>query len=95
MKNIFIGNLDPATTASAIRSLFEPHGAVQNLKLMIDRDTGRFRGFAFVEMADPEADLAIAALHENLVAGRQIDVHEGRAKLHRGDHSTMRRKPRA
>jgi RNA recognition motif-containing protein len=84
MKNIFVGNLDSATTAGAIRSLFEPHGDVRNLKLMTDRETGRFRGFAFVEMADPEADRAIAALNENVVDGRQINVHEGRAKLHRG-----------
>jgi RNA recognition motif-containing protein len=93
MKNIFVGNLDSATTPAAIRSLFEPHGEVRALKLMTDRETGQFRGIAFVEMADPEADRAIAALHENLVGGRQIDVHEGRAKLHRGA-SGGRREPR-
>jgi cold-inducible RNA-binding protein len=94
MKNIFVGNLDSATTAAAVRCLFEPHGEVRNLKLMTDRDTGRFRGFAFVEMTDPEADRAIAALHENLVDGRHLDVHEGRAKLHRGAIPPARREPR-
>ncbi len=93
MKNIFVGNLDSATTAAAVRSLFEPHGEIRNLKLMTDRETGRFRGFAFVEMTDSEADRAIAALHENLVNGRQIDVHEGRAKLHRGGLPPTRREP--
>ncbi len=90
MKNIFVGNLDSATTAAAIRSLFEPHGAVRNLKLMTDRETGRSRGFAVVEMTAAEADRAIAALNENVVDGRQIDVHEGRAKLHRGAPSGRR-----
>ncbi len=94
MKNIFVGNLDSATTAAAIRCLFEPHGAVRNLKLMTDRETGRFRGFAFVEMADLEADRAIAALNENVVDGRPINVHEGRAKLHRGGATSGRREPR-
>ena len=84
MKNIFVGNLDSATTAASIRSLFEPHGAVRTLKLMTDRDTGLSRGFAFVEMTDREADRAIAALNENIVDGRPISVHEGRMKLHRG-----------
>ena len=83
MKNIFVGNLDSATSVASIRSLFEPHGTVRNLKLMTDRKTGASRGFAFVEMKEPEAVRAIAALNENVVDGRQIDVHEGRTKLHR------------
>lgn len=83
LKNIYVGNLDSGTTEAAIRSLFEPHGTVRNLKLMTDRKTGASRGFAFVEMKEPEAVRAIAALNENVVDGRQIDVHEGRTKLHR------------
>ena len=62
MKNIFVGNLDFAATESAIRSLFEAHGAVERVNLVTDRDTGRPRGFAFVEMTDSAAaDKAIAA----------------------------------
>lgn len=87
MRNIFVGNLDSATTVASIRSLFEPHGTVQHLKLMTNKDTGLSRGFAFVEMVDAEAERAIAALNGNVVDGRTIDVHEGRPKLHRGGPS--------
>ena len=63
MKNIFVGNLDFAATEESLRSLFEPHGAVEGVNLVTDRDTGRPRGFAFVEMTDSgEADRAIAEI---------------------------------
>src|ERR1035441_9154259 len=63
MKNIFVGNLDFAATESSIRALFEPYGNVERVNLVTDRDTGRSRGFAFVEMTDSaQADRAIAAL---------------------------------
>ena len=63
MKNIFVGNLDFAATESSIRGLFEPYGNIERVNLITDRDTGRSRGFAFVEMTDPaEADRAIAAM---------------------------------
>ena len=82
MKNIFVGNLDPGVTEASIRTLFEPHGPVHRVNMMTDRLTGVFRGFAFVEMRDSEADKAIAALNASVVEGRPIDVHEGRKKLH-------------
>lgn len=84
MKNIFIGNLNSGTTPEAIRSLFEPLGAVRSFKLMTDRDTGQSRGFAFVEMTEAEAEQAIAALNGKIVDGQPINVREGREKLHRG-----------
>jgi RNA recognition motif-containing protein len=84
MKNVFVGNLDSAMTPEAIRAVFEPHGAIHNVNLMIDRDTGLSRGFAFVEMIDSEAESAIAALNGRIVDGRTINVREGRPKLHRG-----------
>lgn len=87
MKNILVGNLDSGTTPESIRSLFEPHGTVRKLKLMIDKETGLSRGFAFVEMMDVEAGRAMAALNGRIVDGRTIDVHEGRPKLHRGGTS--------
>ena len=83
MKNIFVGNLHSGTTPEAVRSLFEPLGTVRHLKLMTDRDTGVSRGFAFVEMVEPEAGQAIAALDGKLVDGQTIQVREGRPKLHR------------
>jgi len=61
MKKIFVGNLDFGATEEAIRIAFEAYGAVERVSLMTDRDTGRSRGFAFVEMTDShEADQAIA-----------------------------------
>ncbi len=64
MKNIFVGNLDFRETEDSIRSLFEPHGTVERVSLVTDRETGRSRGFAFIEMTNPdEADRAISALN--------------------------------
>ncbi len=95
MKNIFVGNLDSGTTSESIRSLFEPHGTVRRLKLMVDRETGLSRGFAFVEMIDLQAKLAISALNGKIVDGRTIDVREGRPQLHRSGTSTEHRAPQA
>jgi RNA recognition motif-containing protein len=81
MRNIFVGNLDFSATESSIRSLFEPYGTVDRVNLVTDRDTGRSRGFAFVEMADSaEADKAIAALNGSEVNGRALNVNEARPK---------------
>ena len=81
MKNIFVGNLDFAATESAIRSLFEAHGAVERVNLVTDRDTGRPRGFAFVEMTDSAAaDRAIAALNGTELGGRKLNINEARPK---------------
>jgi cold-inducible RNA-binding protein len=84
MKNIFVGNLNSATTLEAVQALFGPLGSVRKSKLMTDRDTGVSRGFAFVEMAEVEAGHAIAALDGKIVDGQTIQVREGRQKLHRG-----------
>ena len=81
MKNIFVGNLDFGATESSIRTLFEAHGAVDRVSLITDRDTGRSRGFGFVEMPDDgEAERAIAALNGANVGGRQINVNEARPR---------------
>ncbi len=85
MKNIFVGNLDFGATEEAIRSLFEAHGTVERVNLMTDRETGRSRGFAFVEMTDAaEADRAIAALNGHNLGGRALNVNEARPKVDRG-----------
>jgi cold-inducible RNA-binding protein len=81
MKNIFVGNLDFATTESSIRSLFEQYGNVERVSIITDRDTGRSRGFAFVEMPDgTQADQAIAALNGREIDGRALNVNEARPK---------------
>ena len=85
MKNIFVGNLDFNVTEDAVRRLFESHGAVNSARIMTDRDTGRSRGFAFVEMEnESEADQAIAALNGYTLEGRALNVNEARPKPDRG-----------
>jgi RNA recognition motif-containing protein len=79
VKNIFVGNLDFGATESSLRSLFEPYGAVDRVNVVTDRDTGRSRGFAFVEMSDSaQADQAIAALNGTELEGRALTVNEAR-----------------
>jgi len=81
VKNIFVGNLDFAATESSIRSLFEAHGKVDRVSVVTDRDTGRPRGFAFVEMPDAaEADRTIAALNGTEMGGRKLNINEARPK---------------
>ncbi len=81
MKNIFVGNLDFGATDSSIRSLFEPYGAVERVNVVTDRDTGRSRGFAFVEMSDSaQADQAIAGLNGVTLEGRALNVNEAHPK---------------
>ncbi len=81
MKNIFVGNLDFGATESSVRALFEPYGAVDRVNIVTDRDTGRSRGFAFVEMSDgSQADQAIAALNGADFGGRALNVNEARPK---------------
>jgi RNA recognition motif-containing protein len=85
MKNIFVGNLDFAATESSVRSLFEPYGTVERVSLVTDRDTGRSRGFAFVEMPDSaQADQAIAALNGTNLDGRALNINEARPKTEGG-----------
>jgi RNA recognition motif-containing protein len=85
LKNIFVGNLDFGATEDTIRSLFEAYGTVERVSLMTDRETGRSRGFAFVEMTDAEeADRAINALNGSKVGGRALNVNEARPKTSGG-----------
>lgn len=85
MKNIFVGNLDFGATEESVRALFESHGAVDRVSIITDRETGRSRGFAFVEMPSAdEAERAIQALNGHNVDGRAINVNEARPKTDRG-----------
>ncbi|HVB35788.1 MAG TPA: RNA-binding protein [Candidatus Acidoferrales bacterium] len=81
MKNLFVGNMSFQTTEADLRALFAPFGAVTRVHLAMDRETGRARGFAFVEMPnDAEAAKAIAGLDGKEVAGRNLKVNEARPK---------------
>ena len=85
MKNIFVGNLDFNTGEEELRRLFEAYGQVDRVSIMTDRDTGRSRGFGFVEMANAEeGDKAIAALNGTQLGGRTLNVNEARPKPERG-----------
>jgi cold-inducible RNA-binding protein len=84
LKNIFVGNLDFNTGEDELRKLFEVHGQVDRVSIMTDRDTGRSRGFGFVEMASAEdGEKAIAALNGTQVGGRTLNVNEARPKTER------------
>jgi RNA recognition motif-containing protein len=85
VKNLFVGNLSFSSTEESIRSMFERYGVVNSARIMTDRETGRSRGFAFVEMENEgEADQAITALNGATVDGRAINVNEARPKPDRG-----------
>jgi RNA recognition motif-containing protein len=81
LKNIFVGNLNFNTSEEELRQLFEPYGQVDRVSIMVDRDTGRSRGFGFVEMTSgEEGDKAIAALNGTQVNGRTVNINEARPK---------------
>jgi RNA recognition motif-containing protein len=81
MKNLFVGNMSFDTTENELRALFEQYGEVERVNVVTDRDTGRARGFAFVEMASDEAAAsAITALNGREVNGRALNVNEARPK---------------
>jgi RNA recognition motif-containing protein len=79
--NIFVGNLAFTTTEHDLRQLFEPYGTVDAIRIMLDRDTGRSRGFGFVEMPDRHAAQdAIASLNGTTLAGRTLTINEARPR---------------
>jgi len=85
MKNLFVGNLPFGSTEDAVRAHFSQFGEVRQVRIMTDRDTGKPRGFAFVEMAnDEEADKAVAALNGKEFEGRSLTVNEARPRPDRG-----------
>ena len=84
MKNLFVGNLPFSASEDGLRELFTQFGEVQQVKIMTDRDTGKSRGFAFVEMTqDEDAQKAIAALNGKDFGGRALTVNDARPKPER------------
>lgn len=83
-KKIYVGNLSFKATEEEVRGLFEAHGTVESIAMINDRDTGRFRGFCFVEMADADALAAIEALDGYDHDGRALRVNEARPREERG-----------
>lgn len=86
-KTIYVGNLPYNTSESELQELFAKHGNVLSVKLIIDRETGRSRGFGFVEMDDGEAENAINALNGTDFGDRSLRINEARE---RGEHPPRR-----
>ena len=80
MKSIYVGNLPFSATETEVRDLFAAHGTVESVRLMTDRDTGRPRGFGFVEMGDGDAARAIQALNGVDFGGRSLRINEAQPK---------------
>jgi RNA recognition motif-containing protein len=84
-KNLYVGNLSYNTSQERLQELFEAYGEVVSANVITDRDTGRSRGFGFVEMAnEDEANAAINALNGQEVDGRSLTVNEARPRAPRG-----------
>lgn len=81
--NIYVGNLSFQTTEAELNEAFSAHGQVQRANVVMDRETGRPRGFGFVEMPDEDARKAIEALDGTELGGRQIRVNEARPREER------------
>jgi cold-inducible RNA-binding protein len=83
MKNLYVGNLSDSTTEPQLRTLFEAHGKVERVNIVTDKETGRSKGFGFVEMTQAgEADKACLALSGSELGGRALRVNEAKAKSH-------------
>ena len=84
MTKLYVGNLPFTATEDAVRALFAPHGTVETLALINDRETGNPRGFGFVEMANADAARAMQALNGSDFDGRPLKINEAQAKERSG-----------
>jgi RNA recognition motif-containing protein len=84
MKKLYVGNLPYTTDEDEVRDLLAPFGDLKSLAMINDRDTGRFRGFCFVEMDDADANSAIEALDGKDFGGRNLRVNEAKPRENRG-----------
>ncbi|CAK7032042.1 MAG: hypothetical protein DELT_02831 [Desulfovibrio sp.] len=82
-KSIYVGNLPWSATEEDVQDLFSPHGSVLSVKLITDRETGRARGFGFVEMEDDGVTTAVEALDNSSYGGRTLRVNEARPRAPR------------
>jgi RNA recognition motif-containing protein len=80
MKKIYVGNLPFSATEDQLRGLFADHGTVESANVVTDRETGRSRGFGFVEMAAADAETAISALNGTTLGDRSLNVNEARPR---------------
>ena len=93
-KRIYVGNLSFQTTENELTSLFKQSGEVESVSIITDRDTGRSKGFGFVEMGSEGADKAIAALNGTELNGRAMTVNEARPREDRSSNGGGRNRDR-
>lgn len=91
MTKLFVGNLPFTATEDSVRALFSPHGTIESLALINDRDTGRPRGFGFIEMSSGDASKAMQALDGKDFEGRALKVNEAQARERSGGGGGQRR----
>ena len=84
-KRIYVGNLSFQTTEDEIRDMFAQAGPVDSVRIIVDRNTGRSKGFAFIEMSDDAAEKAIAQFNGKELKGRTLTVNEARPMEPRGE----------
>lgn len=87
MTKLYVGNLPFTATEDSVRNLFTPHGTVETLALINDRDTGRPRGFGFIEMSSADASRAMQALNGKDFDGRALRINEAQDKPRSGGNS--------
>jgi cold-inducible RNA-binding protein len=83
-KKLYVGNLSYEATESQVRDLLSEYGEIESIAMITDRDSGRFRGFCFVEMPDAAADAAIKGLDGTDLDGRSLKVNEAKPREDRG-----------
>ena len=91
MTKLYVGNLPFTATEDSVRALFTPHGTVERLSLITDRDTGRPRGFGFVEMSNADATRAMQALNGKDFDGRALKINEAQERERSGGGGGARR----
>jgi RNA recognition motif-containing protein len=87
MTKLYVGNLPFTATEDAVRTLFASHGTVEKISLINDRETGRPRGFGFVEMSNSDASRAMQALNGKDFDGRSLKINEAQDKPRTGGYS--------
>jgi RNA recognition motif-containing protein len=91
---LYVGNLPFTATEDSVRALFAPHGTVERISLITDRDTGRPRGFGFVEMSNADASRAMQALNGQDFDGRALKINEAQDRTGGGGGNGGGRGPR-
>ncbi len=94
MTKLYVGNLPFTATEDSVRALFAPHGTVEKISLISDRDTGRPRGFGFVEMSNADASRAMQALNGQDFDGRALKINEAQDRAGGGSNGSGGRGPR-